>query len=113
MNTLQAPIQAALVAAQLLERLDASHIPVDAHQYRTVALRLAQMLAEPDIDWAPLLARSPAATEIYENLRYAQAGLCRAPLKRAAQAELAAREAIGKARQRPAGGLEPTSSDTV
>lgn len=113
MNTLQAPIQAALVAAQLLERLDASRIPVDAHQYRTVAVRLAQLLAEPDIDWAPLLARSPAAAQVYENLRYAQAGLCRAPLERAAAAELAARQAIEKARQHPAGGLEPTASDTV
>lgn len=108
MNTLQAPIHAALVVAQLLERLDASRIPVDAHQYRSVAARLAELLAAPDIDWQPLLAQSRAAAELYENLHYAQAGLCRTPLAQAAAAELAARELIGRARRRPAAGSEPS-----
>lgn len=86
------------MVAQLLERLDASREPVDAHQYRTVALRLTELLLEPDVDWEPLLARSPAAALLYENLHYASAGLCRAPLAEAARAELAAHAAIEAAR---------------
>lgn len=99
MKTLQTPIQTTAVLAQLLERLDASRVPVDAHQYRTVAERLAQSLADPEVDWGPLLAQSPAATDIYENLRYADAGLCRSPLELATAAEMAARSAIERARR--------------
>lgn len=106
MRTLQAPTRTAAVLAQLLERLDASREPVDAHQYRTVAARLAQMLADAEIDWQPLLAQSPAAAALYENLRYAEAGLCRSPLDLAMRAELAARDAIEAARRKP-------SSDTA
>ena len=111
MKTLQAPSRTAAVLAQLLERLDASAVPVDAHQYRTVAQRLAALLADPAIDWQPLLAQSPAATQVYENLNYAAAGLCRAPLDRAAQAELAARQLIDTVRRKPAAG--PARPDTT
>ncbi|MGB3068600.1 MAG: hypothetical protein WBC18_08635 [Ottowia sp.] len=99
MKTLQTPTQTTAVLAQLLERLDASRVPVDAHQYRTVVERLAQALADTEVDWGSLLAQSPAATEIYENLHYAEAGLCRSPLEAATTAEVAAREAIERARQ--------------
>lgn len=101
MKTLQAPTRTAVVLAQLLERLDASREAVDAHQYRTVAARLAAMLADPEVDWQPLLAQSPAATALYENLHYADAGLCRAPLDAAMRAELSARELIEAARRKP------------
>ena len=110
MKTLQAPPLTAAVLAQLLERLDASRLPVDAHQYRTVATRLAGLLADPDVDWAPLLAQSPAAVHLYENLHYAEAGLCRSPLESAMQAEMAARGAIAAARARPSA---PDASDAA
>ncbi len=100
MKTLQAPTRSAAVVAQLMERLDASPQPVDAHQYRTVAARLSAMLADADIDWQPLLAQSPAAAALYENLHYADAGLCRSPLDAAMRAELAARQAIDEVRCR-------------
>lgn len=99
MKTLQTPTQTTAVLAQLLERLDASRVSVDAHQYRTVAARLAQDLINSEVDWSPLLAQSPAATEMYENLHYAEAGLCRSPLELAATTEMAAREAIERARR--------------
>ncbi|HOZ95060.1 MAG TPA: hypothetical protein PK242_13395 [Ottowia sp.] len=102
MKTLQAPTRSAAVLAQLLERLDASKQPVDAHQYRTVAARLADMLADADTDWQPLLQQSPAAAALYENLHYADAGLCRSPLDAAMRAEMSARDAIETARRRPA-----------
>ncbi len=101
MKTLQAPTRSAAIVAQLLERLDASAQPVDAHQYRTVAARLAALLADTGTDWQPLLAQSPAAAAMYENLHYADAGLCRSPLDAAMRAELAARLAIDAARRKP------------
>ena len=100
MKTLQTPTQTTAVLVQLLERLDASRVSVDAHQYRTVVERLAQDLSNAEVDWSPLLAQSPAATQIYENLHYAEAGLCRSPLELAAATELTAREVIGRARRR-------------
>ena len=81
MKTLQSPSRTAAVLAQLLERLDASRTSVDAHQYRTVVARLSDMLADPDVDWQPLLDESAVAAAIYENLHYAEAGLCRSPLE--------------------------------
>ena len=89
MKILQAPTRTAAILAQLLERLDASRQPVDAHQYRTVAARLAEMLGDTDIDWQPLLEQSPAAAALYENLHYGDAGLCRSPLDEAMRAEMA------------------------
>ncbi|MFD1894515.1 hypothetical protein H0I39_02445 [Ottowia beijingensis] len=102
MKTLQAPTRTAAILAQLLERLDASRQAVDAHQYRTVAARLSAMLANTDIDWQPLLEQSPAATALYENLHYGDAGLCRSPLDAAMRAEMAACDAIAAARAKPA-----------
>lgn len=101
MKTLHAPPRTALVVAQLLERLDASREPVDAHQYQTVAQRLTELMRDADTDWQPLLEQSPATAELYENLHYADAGLCRAPLALAMEAELAARQAIAAAGRRP------------
>jgi len=41
-----------------------------------------------------ILEDCPAASELYENLRYEHAGLVRAPLEKALNAELEARRAI-------------------
>ena len=104
----QAPVQHRLplgrqrlgqTAGKLQERRQVQ--PVDAHQYRTVAARLAEMLADRDIDWQPLLEQSPAAAALYENLHYGDAGLCRSPLDEAMRAEMAACDAIAAARARP------------
>ena len=109
MKTLQSPSRTAGVLAQLLERLDASRIPVDAHQYRTVVNGLTQMLADDNVDWQSLLAESPAAAAVYENLHYAEAGLCRSPLDAAMDAEVLARKAIDLARQTPAPDAAPAA----
>lgn len=100
-NTKPSPPHVALVLAQLMERLEASHTTPDAHQYRTVAARLADALRDDSVDWTPLLQASAAAASVYENLHYGHAGLCRAPLEQAARAELAARQAIEHARRHP------------
>ena len=110
MKTLQSPSRTAAVLAQLLERLDASRVPVDGHQYRTVVASLSAMLSDDSVDWQPLLAESPAAAAVYENLHYAEAGLCRSPLDAAMSAEVQARQAIDAARQTPPGPAADTAS---
>ncbi len=109
MKTLQSPSRTAAVLAQLLERLDASRTSVDAHQYRTVVARLSDMLADPNVDWQPLLDESPVAAAIYENLHYAEAGLCRSPLEAATRAEFAARALIDAMRSKPAPDAAPAA----
>jgi hypothetical protein len=90
-----------LVLAQMLERLDRSAQAVDAEQYRTVAARLAAELeaAPRDATLDGVLQACPAAAQLYENLNYRHAGLCRSPMDAALGAELAARAAIDGARR--------------
>lgn len=94
----------AQLLAQLLERLDNSTVPVGAEQYRSVVRHLSEALAELPQGGAlsALLVASPAAAELYENLNYRYAGLCRSPLNPALDAELAARKAIEQAMRRNA-----------
>jgi hypothetical protein len=89
--------------AALLERLELNpHGSASAGQYRDVALRVRALLAEappgPMLDM--LLAAAPATAALYENLQYAHAGLVRAPLEAALDAEIAATAALVKARRR-------------
>jgi len=88
--------------ARLLTTLDQAPQQVSADQYRSVAQRLSQALdmttPEPALDL--LLAHFPSAAEVYENLRYAQAGLVRQALEPAMQAEQQARAALEKAAAR-------------
>jgi len=102
MNT--SPVKANMnlvVLAQMLERLDRSAQPVDAEQYRAVAARLAAELeaAPRDATLDGVLQSFPAAAQLYENLNYQHAGLCRSPMDSALAAELAARAAIDGARR--------------
>ena len=89
-----------VMLARMLERLDRSAVAVDPQQYRGVVEHLAEALRSAPYDAAleALLEASPAAAELYENLQYQHAGLCRSPLDAALNAELAARAAIDAAR---------------
>jgi len=91
----------AISLAQLLEHLERSKTRVNAGQYRLVAERLGQALSEvqPGAPLQALLDASPAAAEVYENLNYQHAGLCRSPLDASLGAEVRAREAIDHARR--------------
>lgn len=91
----------AVLLAQLLERLDRSAEPVGAEQYRSVVRHLADEFNElGGEDGLPrLLDAFPAAAELYENLNYRHAGLCRSPLELSLDAELRARKAIERARR--------------
>ena len=90
-----------VMLARMLERLDRSAVAVDPQQYRGVVEHLADVLRSAPHDAAldAVLEASPATAELYENLQYQHAGLCRSPLEPALGAELAARAAIDAARR--------------
>jgi hypothetical protein len=89
-----------LTLAHLLERLERSVDPVDPDQYRTVVVHLVQEFTsvKPGEMLNAVLESYPAAAELYENLQYQHAGLCRSALEFSLGAELQARDAIDKAR---------------
>lgn len=91
-----------VMLARMLERLDRSGEPVDPQQYRAVVEHLAQVLRSVPRDAAleAVLQASPATAELYENMYYEQAGLCRSPLELSLGAEVAARDAIEGIRRR-------------
>lgn len=82
--------------AHLLQAVE--HRSVDPHQYRLLAEKLSAELRQHQGHEAlpTLLDHFPAAAELYENLQYAHAGLCRAPLEMSLQSELAARELLSR-----------------
>jgi hypothetical protein len=90
-----------LTLAHVLEQLERSREPVGADQYRVVVRRLADELASVPADAAlqAVLDAHPAASQVYENLNYEHAGLCRSPFEHALGAEIRAREAIERARR--------------
>ena len=87
------------VLAELLERLEHSVEPVGAEQYRAVVQHLVNELneVEPGTALGALLDTHPAASELYENVNYQYAGLCRSALHTSLAAERQAKEAISKA----------------
>jgi hypothetical protein len=89
-----------VMLARMLERLDRSAVPVDPQQYLAVVDHLTEVLQAMPKDAAleAVLNASPATAQLYENLQYQYAGLCRSPLEQSMQAELAARSAIEAAR---------------
>ncbi|HWP18241.1 MAG TPA: hypothetical protein VNO84_03870 [Burkholderiaceae bacterium] len=92
--------------ARLLERLDHSTEPVDPEQYRVVVQRLQQALRDTPVDDAfhAVLEAFPSAAQVYENLQYQHAGLCRSSLERSLNTELAARRVIEQAARGGAAG---------
>ncbi len=105
-TTVQPPISLTVthVLAQLLERLEHSKVPVDPVQYRAIVTHLVNELGElnagsasPGAPLRALLDSHPAAAEVYENLNYSVAGLCRSPLDISVAAERLAKEAIKSA----------------
>jgi hypothetical protein len=71
-----------LPLAALLQKLEMSGVPVDPAQYRSVVMRLSQVLASIPLDAKidQILVAYPAAAELYENIQYEHAGLCRSSL---------------------------------
>jgi len=90
-----------VVLARVLERLERSPEPVDPEQFRSLIARLqAELEATPrDAGLDAVLENFPSVAELYENMNYAHAGLCRSALEPALEAELAARAAIEAAKR--------------
>jgi hypothetical protein len=94
------------VLAALLERLENSSVPVGAEQYRSVVLHLVGEFNEvSDPGLGALLDAHPAAAQVYENVNYANAGLCRSSLESSLAAELQAKTAIERAMRPPKEGI--------
>ena len=88
---------------QVLRKLEHSRVPVDPEQYRTVVAHITAELQNhaQDPGLEALLAAAPELAELYENIHYAHAGLCRSPLDAGVRAEDQARSAIGAAMGKP------------
>jgi hypothetical protein len=99
MNTPLTTHRNLVTLAQVLRRLERSSVPVDPEQYRSLVHHItAELENQPrDAGLEMLLAAAPELAEIYENLQYEHAGLCRSPLEAAVSAEQAARAAITRA----------------
>ena len=104
-TSLRVPLQLQTLAAMasLLQRLDATPRSASAQQYRDVALQVQRLLAEaePGALLDSLLAAYPATAEVYENLNYAHAGLCRTALEPALNAEMAATALLARIARQP------------
>jgi hypothetical protein len=102
---LPASLHALAAMAGLLERLERTPRQASAEQYRAVVQRVQALLAaaEPGAALDALLQAAPATAELYENLQYTHAGLCRSPLEAALNAELAASAALTALRTSKAG----------
>ena len=100
------------VLAELLERLEHSAVPVAADQYRSVVMHLVHEFGDvqPGQALGALLDSHPAAAELYENVNYQHAGLCRSSLDSALRAELLAKQAIDRAMGRPTQGFTHVQS---
>lgn len=91
------------VLAELLERLERSSVPVGADQYRSVVMHLVNEFHDVQSGTAlgALLDTHPAAAELYENINYQVAGLCRSSLTLSLAAEQQAQAAIKRAMGQP------------
>ena len=98
---LPARLQTLAAMAMLLERLENQPRSASPDQYRGVVTQINTLLAaaEPGPALDSLLTAAPATAELYENLTYEHAGLCRSPLEVALNAELAVGAALEKARR--------------
>jgi hypothetical protein len=98
---LPARLQTLAVTAALLERLERDKRGASPAQYQALARQLRDLLAgcDPDLYLDALLDNFPATAEIYENLRYEHAGLCRSQFDTALKAEMAAVAVIEHARR--------------
>jgi hypothetical protein len=87
------------LAAQL-ERLERASGAVDPDRYRSVVEQLKAELAaaQPGAYMDAVLGTFPCTAEIYENMNYDRAGLCRSNLDAALKGEIEARRAIDAAR---------------
>ncbi|KQT09017.1 hypothetical protein ASG30_15990 [Ramlibacter sp. Leaf400] len=90
----------------MLRKMERSSVPLDADQYRSLIAHVTAALREHPRDAAleVLLSDTPELAQLYENLNYEHAGLCRSPLEAAVRAEQAARAALAAAARKDTAG---------
>jgi hypothetical protein len=98
---IQSDITVTRVLASLLERMERSKETFDAGQYRSVVTRLAEALADakPGESLGELLDTHPGAAQVYENIYYKYAGLCRSALDPALAAENEVRQLLDRVKR--------------
>jgi hypothetical protein len=86
--------------AYALERLERGFGSASARQYQQLTARLSEALrtAGPGVHLQTLLGSYPATAELYENVNYDRAGLCRSLLQASSDAEVMARVVLARAR---------------
>jgi len=104
-NTIPERLRVVLTLAHVLERLDRTGGVVGADQYRSVVEHLSTELSRLDAEPAlqAILDAHPSTAELYENIHYQHAGLCRSPLDTSLAAELQARQVMVRAARRDDG----------
>jgi hypothetical protein len=92
-------LRVVVTLSQLLQRLETSAEPVAAIQFQAVVQHLAEELGRtPSDDTLDAVLRAfPSTAELYENLHYEQAGLCRSALELSLNTEMQARAVIARA----------------
>ena len=102
MNTSPVTLNKTLVLlAQILERLEQGGRTIDADQYRVLVSRITEELKTTprDAGLDAVLENFSTVSELYENVNYEHAGLCRSALDSGLAAEVAARAAIAAAQR--------------
>jgi hypothetical protein len=91
--------------AHLLQALEGSRATPDAHQYQLVVQRLSALLDDAQNESNPalreVLQRYPAVAQLYENLNYGSAGLCRTSMEHSVLSEMAMQQLMQRLSRRP------------
>jgi hypothetical protein len=99
LESIQTRIETVIALARLLDRVEASPIPLGADQYRALIRQLKAALAapipQPALD--AILGAHPGTAELYENMHYDTTGLSRSPLDRSVATEMLASQLIERA----------------
>ena len=99
LESIQTRIETVIALARLLDRVEASPVPLGADQYRALIVQLKAALAapipQPALD--AILGAHPGTAELYENMHYDTTGLSRAPLDRSVATEMLASQVIERA----------------
>lgn len=98
--------------SHLLQALELSRTPPDPHQYQQLVQRLTVHLKAAQDESLPVLKDIlqiyPAAAQLYENINYHCAGLCRSPMEWSVRSDMATQDVLQHA-MRSARGQAPSA----
>jgi hypothetical protein len=99
LESLQSRLETVIALSRLLDRVEASAVPVGAEQYQALIRQLKAALSAPIPGPAlqAILGAHPGTAELYENMHYDNSGLSRSSLDRSVATELLASQAIDRA----------------